>query len=66
MMLIYNVLVNIDVYCSLMKEHPWAEHLTSPPKRGVLVDVLSSASVLTWKEHPGHVYSDSIYRPSKK
>ena len=55
MMLIYNVLVNIDVYCSLAKEHPWAEHLTSPPKRGVPVDVLSQV-----------MFTATLYRALKK
>ena len=40
-------------FCSLTKECPWAEHLTSPSKRGV--GTLSSVSTL---EHPCHVYSD--------
>ena len=40
------------IYCSVAKEHPWAEHLTSQPKRGV--------GALTTKERPHHVYSDSM------
>ena len=42
------------VYHSFMKERPWAEHLTSLPKRGM--GALSMH--LTMKEHPCHAYSD--------
>lgn len=49
-----------DNYCSLVKERPWAEHLTSLPKRG--------GWVLFWVFHINcnhervscHVYSDSM------
>ena len=42
-------------YCSLAKECPWAEHLTSLPKRGL--GALLSVSTFTTKERPCHVYS---------
>ena len=40
----------------LVERVPWAEHLTSLPKRGV--GALSSVSHLTTKECPCHVYSN--------
>ena len=48
------------LYCSLAKERPWAEHLTSLLKRGV--GTLLSVLHLTMKEHP--VHSESM--PSKQ
>ena len=51
-----------EVYRSLTKKGPWAEHLTSLPKRGV--GDLSTVPHLTTKERPHHVYSDS--KPSKQ
>ena len=45
-----------------MKKGPWAEHLTSLPKREV--DTLSTVSALTTKERPRHVYSD--LKPSEQ
>ena len=50
------------VYRSLMKEHPWADHLTSLPKKGV--GALWVFLHLTIKERPRHVYRDSM--PSKQ
>ena len=49
-------------YCSLMKEHPWAEHLTSLSKRGA--GALLSVSAFNHERVPCHVYSCSI--PSKQ
>ena len=37
-------------YFSLMKEHPWEEHLTCSPKRGV--GTLSSVHAFIHEEHP--------------
>ena len=44
-------------YCSHVKECPWAEHLTSLPKRRVGFQVLSH---LTTKECPCHVYRNFL------
>ena len=46
-------------YCSLPKDRPWAEHLTSMPKRGVGA-LLSVSAFLMMKERSRYVYSDSI------
>ena len=46
-----------DTYRSLSKEHPWANHFTSLPKRGWALFRLFPH--LTTKEHPHHVYRDS-------
>ena len=45
-------------YFSLMKEYPWAEHLTSPSKRGV--GALLSVSAFNHKRASIYAYSDSI------
>ena len=44
--------------CSLVKECPWAEHLTSLQKRGVGIFLMFPH--LTMKECPCHVYNDSM------
>ena len=49
-------------YHGLTKERPWAEHLTSLPRR--VVCALSSVSALIHEEDLCHVYSDSL--PSKQ
>ena len=51
-----------NLYHSLSKKGPWAEYLTSLPKRGL--GALSTVSHLTMKEFPRHVYSD--LKPSKQ
>ena len=45
-------------YCSLTKEHPWVEHLTSLPKRGV--DPLLSVFTFNHERAPIYAYSDSL------
>ena len=44
---------------NLTKESPWAEHLTSLPKRGV--GAFLKVQPLITKEHPCHVYSDLMH-----
>ena len=58
--------LHICTYHSLPKTSPWAEHLTSLPKRGGGRSFDSSH--LTTKECPHHVYSDSKagLKPSKQ
>ena len=52
----------VCTYCSLAKERPWAEHLTRPSKKGVVLFWVFLHS--TTKERPCHVYSDLM--PSKQ
>ena len=52
----FYLLLPLYTYCTLTKEHPWAEQFTSLPKRRV-----GTLSSVTMKEqHPCHVYSDSM------
>ena len=50
----YNIRIS---NCSLAKEHPWVEHLTSLSKRGWC---FLSVSTFNNKEHPCHIYSNSL------
>ena len=52
------------IYCSLTKERPWAEHLTSLPKRGV--GTLLSVSAINHERAPMYIYSDSLPTNSLK
>ena len=47
-----------DIYCSLVKEHPWAEHLTSMPKRGM--GALLNATTFSHKRESMYAYNDSL------
>ena len=47
-----------DIYCSFVKEHPWAEHLTSMPKRGV--GALLNATTFNHEEASMYAYNDSL------
>ena len=42
--------IHTYIYCSLVKQHPWMEHLTSLPKRGV--GTLLSVSTFNHKRAP--------------
>ena len=46
----YSMFVHIYIYCSLTRKGPWAEHLTSLPKRGV--GALSTVSAFHHKRTP--------------
>ena len=48
----------VCIYCSLTKECPWAELLTSLPKKGEGAVLSVSTFILTTKDRPCHIYSD--------
>ena len=48
----------VCICCSLTKECPWVELLTSLPKKGEGAVLSVSTFILTTKDRPCHIYSD--------